>query len=152
MLSGHSAVQEIKHLWKFTSGFIELQILNFERSLSLSPGPESNFVPPCKYLLGGPERNIRILQHIILSSIVKHLDKYTIFTDDQNDLTKKDLCKSQFIITTLDLAKWIDSRGQLDVILLDFSDNIRQSAATPVNHDHAPARVRCHAREHPQLN
>ena len=84
MLSGHSAVQEIKHLWKFTSGFIGLQILNFERSLSLSPGPESNLVPPCKYLLGGPERNIRILQHIILSSIVKHLDKYTIFTDDQN--------------------------------------------------------------------
>ena len=83
---------------------------------------------------------------------MKHLDKYTIFTDDQNDLTKKDLCKSQFIITTLDLAKWIDSRSQLDVILLDFSDNIRQSAATPVNHDHAPARVRCHAREHPQLN
>ena len=84
MLSGHSAVQEIKHLWKFTSGFIGLQILNFERSLSLSPGPEINLVPPCKYLLGGPERNIRILQHIILSSIVKHLDKYTIFTDDQN--------------------------------------------------------------------
>jgi len=42
MLSGYSAAQEIKHLWKFTGGFIEPQILNFERSLSLSPLPKSS--------------------------------------------------------------------------------------------------------------
>ena len=29
--SGHSAAQNIKHLWTFTSGFIGPQILNFER-------------------------------------------------------------------------------------------------------------------------
>jgi len=29
MLSGHSAAQEIKHLWKVTSGFIGPQILNY---------------------------------------------------------------------------------------------------------------------------
>jgi len=40
-------------LWKFTSGFIGLQIFNFERSLSLSPGPQSSLVPPCKMSLGG---------------------------------------------------------------------------------------------------
>ena len=40
MLSEHSAAQEIKHLWKFTSGFIEPKILNFEGSLSLSLGPQ----------------------------------------------------------------------------------------------------------------
>ena len=32
MLSGHSAAQQIKHMWKLTSGFIGSQILNFERS------------------------------------------------------------------------------------------------------------------------
>ena len=31
-LSGHSAAQNIKHLWTLTSGFIGPQILNFERS------------------------------------------------------------------------------------------------------------------------
>jgi hypothetical protein len=38
-----------------TNGFIDPQILNFERSLSLSPGPQSSLVPPCKISLGGPE-------------------------------------------------------------------------------------------------
>jgi hypothetical protein len=54
MLSGHSAAQEIKHLWKFTSGFIEPRILNFEGSLSLSLGSQSSLVLPCKIFLRGP--------------------------------------------------------------------------------------------------
>ena len=35
-------------------GFIWPQILNFERSVSLSPGNQSSLVPPCKISLGGP--------------------------------------------------------------------------------------------------
>ena len=54
MLSGHSTLQEINHLWKFTSGFIGPQILNFERSLGLSLGPQSSLVPLCKISFGGP--------------------------------------------------------------------------------------------------
>jgi len=53
MLSGHSAAQEIKHLCKFTSGFIGPQIVNFERSLSLFQGPQSSLVPLYKASLGG---------------------------------------------------------------------------------------------------
>jgi hypothetical protein len=49
-----SSVQEINHLWKFTSGFIGPQILNFARGLSLSPGPQSSLIPPCKISFGGP--------------------------------------------------------------------------------------------------
>ena len=52
MLYGHSASQEIKHIWKFISGFIGPQILNFERSLNLSPGPQSSHVLPCKISRG----------------------------------------------------------------------------------------------------
>ena len=37
-----------------TSGFIGPQILNFERSLSLYPGPNNSLVSPCKISLGGP--------------------------------------------------------------------------------------------------
>ena len=54
MLSGHSAAQEIKHLWKFTSGFIGPQVLNFERSVSTDHGAQNSLVPPCKISLGGP--------------------------------------------------------------------------------------------------
>jgi hypothetical protein len=40
---------------KFTGGFIGSQTLNFERSLSLSPGPQNSLDPPCKISFGGPE-------------------------------------------------------------------------------------------------
>jgi hypothetical protein len=50
MLSGHSAAQEIKHLCKFTSGCIGPQIVNFERSLSLSPGPKAVLFRIAKFL------------------------------------------------------------------------------------------------------
>ena len=54
VLSGHSDTQEIKHFWKFTSGFIGPQILNFDISLSLSPGPKSSLDPSGKTSRGGP--------------------------------------------------------------------------------------------------
>ena len=55
MLSGLSAAQEIKHLLKFTNGFIGPQILKFERSLSPSSETQSSLVLPCKISLGGPD-------------------------------------------------------------------------------------------------
>ena len=36
---------------------ISTQILNFERSLSLSPEPQSSLVPSCNISLGGPDQN-----------------------------------------------------------------------------------------------
>ena len=45
-----SAARELKHLWKFTSGFIEPPILNFEISLSLSPGPKAVLFLLAKYI------------------------------------------------------------------------------------------------------
>ena len=60
MLSGHSAAQEIRHLWKFTSGFIGPQIINFENSLSLSLRSQSSLVPPCKISLGVPVCNLLV--------------------------------------------------------------------------------------------
>ena len=61
MLSGHSfAAQEIKHLWKFTRGFIGPQNLNFERSNSLFPGPQSRLIPPCKISVRGPDAKLKM--------------------------------------------------------------------------------------------
>jgi len=44
----------IDHHSHLHCGFIWPQILNFERSVSLSPGHQSSLVPPCKISLGGP--------------------------------------------------------------------------------------------------
>jgi hypothetical protein len=43
--------RNIKHLWKFTSGFIGPQILNFERSLSVIHWSRSILVHLAKFLL-----------------------------------------------------------------------------------------------------
>jgi len=51
MLSGHSSTPEIKNLWKFTCGLIRPQILNLERSLSLSQGPKPVFFRLAKFIL-----------------------------------------------------------------------------------------------------
>jgi hypothetical protein len=51
MLSGYSAAQEIKQFWKFISGFIGPQFLNFEKCLGLSMGPQSSLVLLAKFLL-----------------------------------------------------------------------------------------------------
>ena len=50
---------------KITSCFFGPQILNFEISLSLSPGPQSNLVPPCKISLGVPDNDTTCITDFI---------------------------------------------------------------------------------------
>jgi hypothetical protein len=70
MLSGHATAEEIKHLWKFTSGFIGPQILNFERSVNPVPGAQNSLVPPCKISLGGPGWDIIAEQKAHLNDVI----------------------------------------------------------------------------------
>ena len=88
-----------KHLWKFTSGFNEHQILNFERSLSLSPGLKNNLFPPCKISLGGPVY-INTLPSYFNIYLYSHTAKY-IGTEKNNKI----------IITKLDYLLHTDRRN-----------------------------------------
>ena len=63
----------------------------------------------------------KMLEHIICSSIMKHLDTNNILNDAQHGFRKKRSCESQLILTVQDLAKTLDNAGQADLILLDFS-------------------------------
>ncbi len=63
----------------------------------------------------------KLLEHIICSNIHKHLEQHSILTDAQHGFRKERSCESQLILTINDLAKNIDNRGQIDLILLDFS-------------------------------
>ena len=61
------------------------------------------------------------LEHIIDSSLMKHLEKHHILTDVQHAFRKARSTESQLILTTHDLAKNLDNRTKTDLAILDFS-------------------------------
>ena len=63
----------------------------------------------------------KILEHIIHSTIISHLDKNKILTDTQHGFRKHRSCESQLLLTIHDLAKSLNEGGQIDSVLLDFS-------------------------------
>ena len=63
----------------------------------------------------------KLLEHVICSNILGHLDKFNILTDAQHGFRKRRSCETQLILTVQDLAGNLDNRMQTDVILLDFS-------------------------------
>ena len=61
-----------------------------------------------------------------------HLDKHKILSDDQHGFRKRHSCESQLIITLNDLAKGLNSKHQIDAVLLNFSkafDRVAYSSA-----------------------
>ena len=63
----------------------------------------------------------KIMEHIIHSQIIHHLDNNGILNNKQFGFRKKRSCESQLILTIDDLAKGLQNREQIDAILLDFS-------------------------------
>ena len=63
----------------------------------------------------------KLLEHIVTSNIMKHLDSNKILTDTQHGFRKRRSCETQLIPTVQQLAKSIDDKQQIDSIFLDFS-------------------------------
>ena len=63
----------------------------------------------------------KTLEHIVCSSIHRHLEAHGILTDPQHGFRKRRSCETRLILAVQDLAKTVDGRGQTDVILLEFS-------------------------------
>jgi hypothetical protein len=63
----------------------------------------------------------KLLEHILCSNILRHLDNHSILTESQHGFRKNRSCESQLITTIDDLAKSMDDSTQTDVILLDFA-------------------------------
>ncbi len=63
----------------------------------------------------------KILEHIVHSQIMMHYDTNSILTDAQHGFRRRRSCESQLLITVDSLAKTLDARQQIDIILLDFS-------------------------------
>ena len=63
----------------------------------------------------------KIMEHIILSHMAKHLSLNNILIDQQHGFREQFSCETQLISAIHDWAKGINFRSQTDVILLDFS-------------------------------
>ena len=63
----------------------------------------------------------KILEEIVHSHVMGHLDYHQLLCDAQHGSHKKRSCESQLILTIQDLANALNDGEQIDAILLDFS-------------------------------
>ena len=63
----------------------------------------------------------KVLEHIIHSHIISHLDRHNVLHDNQYGFRRKRSCETQLLKTVHDLAKTLNDKGQTDSILLHFS-------------------------------
>ena len=73
----------------------------------------------------------KLCEHIIHCAIIRHLENNNILSDAQHGFRQRRSCESQLVITINDLAKGLDDRSQVDVILLDY-----EKAFDKVSHRH----------------
>ncbi|XP_060561750.1 uncharacterized protein LOC132721460 [Ruditapes philippinarum] len=62
-----------------------------------------------------------ILEHIVVSQIMNHLDSQSILHENQHGFRSKRSCESQLLMTNDDIAKSLNSGTQVDMAILDFS-------------------------------
>ena len=61
------------------------------------------------------------MEHIVYSSISKHLQRSAVLCDAQHEFRPNRSCDTQLIITVNDFADCLNKGGQCDVLALDFS-------------------------------
>ena len=63
----------------------------------------------------------KLLEHIIHSNIMCHFDEHNVLNNKQHGFRKGRSCETQLALTVNDLAGILDNKGQVDVIITDFS-------------------------------
>ena len=63
----------------------------------------------------------KVMEHVIHSNVMHHLDHHDILTDKQHGFRRNRSCESQLILTTHDFVETLDQRGQTNVVIMDFS-------------------------------
>ena len=95
-----------------------------DRSLACNYRPVSLTCVPCK-----------LLEHIVCSNIMSHLDEHKLLSDKQHALRKWHSCGTQLATVINDWAKILDNKGQVDIHI-----GLRKS----FRHPHMnPLRVNC---------
>ena len=62
----------------------------------------------------------KLLEHIVSSNIIAHLDEYKLLSDRQHAFRKRHSCETQLTTVINDWAKILDNGGQVDTFILDF--------------------------------
>ena len=75
-----------------------------DRSLACNYRPVSLTCVPCK-----------LLEHIVCSNIMAHLDEHKLLSDRQHAFRKGHSCETQLTTVINDWAKILDNRGQVDI-------------------------------------
>ena len=81
-----------------------------DRTIASNYRPISLTSIPCK-----------ILEHIISTSIHKHLENHNILTDRQHGFRSRRSCETSLLTTIHDLISTLKTNHQIDLLLLDFS-------------------------------
>ena len=63
----------------------------------------------------------KLLEHIIFKHIMEHLEEHNILVDFQHGFRQGRSCESQLIITVEEIARSLDNKQQVDLLILDFS-------------------------------
>ena len=63
----------------------------------------------------------KLLEHIIHSNVMAHLEDYGYLNDKQHGFRKGRSCETQLALAVNDIARVLDDKGQVDVIIMDFS-------------------------------
>ncbi|KAK3098073.1 hypothetical protein FSP39_015909 [Pinctada imbricata] len=63
----------------------------------------------------------KIMEHILHSTIITHLEDFNILSEYQHGFRKKRSCESQLVITLQELSDSLNTGDQIDCVLLDFS-------------------------------
>ena len=61
----------------------------------------------------------KLLEHIVCSNIMTHLDGHKLFSDRQHAFRNKHNCETQLITVINDWVKILDKGGQVDTFILD---------------------------------
>ena len=80
-----------------------------DRSLACNYRPVFLTCVPCK-----------LLEHIVCSNIMAHLDEYKLLSDRQHAFRKGHSCETQLTTVINDWAKILDNSGQVDTFIMDF--------------------------------
>ena len=62
----------------------------------------------------------KLLEHIVCSNIMAHLDEYKLLSDKQHAFRKRHSCETKLTTLINDLAKILENGGQVDTFILDF--------------------------------
>jgi hypothetical protein len=63
----------------------------------------------------------KMLEHIIVSNMMKHFDCYDVLTDCQHGFRRRRSCETQLLTLIDELVNSLDKRKQQDLAVLDFS-------------------------------